>query len=317
MRRYIMRRLLALPIIVAVISTVTFMVLRSPWTGDPAILMAGQNAPPGEIERLRHSMGLDQPILVQFLDWVGNFLRGDFGKTFRGGQPVWPEVWKRFPITAEIVVLAVAWGALLGVAFGVITAVRHDSWVDYALRLFAVFGQSVPSFFLLVLLIVLPSLWFNYSPPVGGARSLLTDPAQNLRLLLPPSLLLGLTSAAGLMRLVRSTMLDVLGQDYVRTARSKGLNEQVVVLQHALRNALVPIVTVIGAEIAGLFFGALILEQIFSVNGLGQFFYNSVLSSDFPVVQFLVVYTAVIVVLINLAVDLSYALIDPRIKYSR
>lgn len=315
MQRYLLRRLIAVPLIVVVVATLTFVVLRSPWTGDPAVIMAGQGAPPSQIAALRHSMGLDKPLPLQYAQWVGGLLHGNFGKTFRGQQPVWREVWRRFPITAEIVVLAAGSGSLLGVLLGVVTAVRRNSWLDYLVRFFAVLGQSIPSFFLLILLIVLPSIWFNYAPPVGGARSLLHDPSENLQLLLPPALLLGLAHAAGMMRIVRSTMLDALGQDYIRTARAKGLRGRTVVLRHAFRNVLTPVLTITGGRVAELFFGALIVELIFSVDGLGQFFYAAVLARDFPVVQFLVVYTAIIVMLINLAVDLSYALVDPRVRY--
>jgi peptide/nickel transport system permease protein len=166
------------------------------------------------------------------------------------------------------------------------------------------------------MLIVLPSLWWNYSPPAGAGTGLLQHPWTNLRLFVPPALLLSVAHTAGMLRLTRSTLLDVLRQDFVRTAEAKGLRERVVVLRHGLRNALIPIVTVFGGRVAELFFGALILEQIFSINGLGQFFFQSVLARDFPVVQFLVVYTALIVVLINLAVDLSYAVIDPRVRFN-
>jgi peptide/nickel transport system permease protein len=166
----------------------------------------------------------------------------------------------------------------------------------------------------LILLIVLPSIWWNYSPPVGGHISFFEDPKENLRLYIPPTLLLGVGGAAGMMRLTRSTLAEVFRQDYMRTARAKGLASREVVMRHGLRNALIPIVTLTGAHITTLFFGSLILEQIFSLNGLGQFFLISVSTLDYPVVQFLVIYTALIVVTMNLIIDLSYALIDPRVK---
>jgi peptide/nickel transport system permease protein len=210
----------------------------------------------------------------------------------------------------------VTFSTVFGVTFGVITAVKQNSIVDYVFRIFAVFGQSIPEFFLLILLIVLPSLWWNYSPPVGGHVSIFKDPWTNLRLYVPPTLLLGVGGAALMMRLTRSTLLEVFRQDYMRTARAKGLAGRSVVLSHGLRNALIPIITLIGGHITALFFGSLILEQIFSINGLGQFFLVSAITSDFPVVQFLVFYTAIVVVSMNLLIDLSYALIDPRVKYS-
>jgi peptide/nickel transport system permease protein len=219
-------------------------------------------------------------------------------------------------VNLEILVLSVFFSTLFGVAFGVITAVKQNSPVDYGFRVFAVFGQSIPDFFLLILLIVLPSIWWNYSPPVGGHVSFFDNPWENLRLYVPPTLLLGVGGAAAMMRLTRSTLLEVFRQDYMRTARAKGLAGRAVVLDHGLRNSLIPIITLIGGQVTALFFGSLILEQIFSINGLGQFFLVSSITADFPVIQFLVLYTALIVMLMNLAVDLSYALIDPRVKYT-
>ncbi len=316
MRRYIVRRLLALPVIIISVSLITFFVLRAPWVGDPAVILAGQNAPPDQIVAVRKQLGLDKPLVIQFGDWVVHLARGDFGKTFRGRQPVWPEVKRRMPITFEVVSLSLVFGTFFGVLYGIISAVKYNTPIDYLLRGFAVFGQSIPGFFLLVLLIVLPSLWWNYAPPSGAGNGLFQHPLENLRLLIPPTLMLAVAHSAGTLRLTRSTLLDVLRQDYIRTATSKGLRRRVIILRHALRNSLIPIVTVVGIGIAELFFGTLVLEQIFSINGLGQFFYASVLARDFPVVQFLVVYTAAIVVVINLVIDLSYTVLDPRVRYS-
>jgi peptide/nickel transport system permease protein len=203
----------------------------------------------------------------------------------------------------------------MGVTFGVLSAVKQNTPVDYGFRIFAVMGQAVPDFFLLVLLIVLPSLWWNYSPPVGGHVSIFEDPWTNLRLYVPPAFVVALSSSAVLMRVTRSSMLEVLRQDYVRTARAKGLTEGVVILSHSLRNALVPIVTIIGSYLVALFFGSVIIELVFSINGVGQFLLTSALAYDFPVLQFLVLYTALIIMVINLAIDLSYAFLDPRVKY--
>jgi peptide/nickel transport system permease protein len=187
--------------------------------------------------------------------------------------------------------------------------------VDYSVRLFAVIGQSIPEFFLLILLIIIPSILFNYAPPVGGFVSPLKDPVHNLRLFGPPSLVLGLAGSAGIMRLTRATMLEVLRSDYVRTARAKGLRGRSVIINHAFRNTVAPLVTVIGIAFTTIFGGSVIAEQVLSIDGLGRFLFLSVLSRDFPVVQFLVLYTATVVILVNLIVDLSYAWIDPRIRY--
>ncbi|MEX2081491.1 MAG: ABC transporter permease [Dehalococcoidia bacterium] len=316
MRQYALRRLAYLPIIAVAVSMLTFGVLRSPWSQDPVIVMAGMDATPEQQQAIREELGLDDPIPVQFLSWIGNLARGDLGETFRGRQPVSEQVRVRIPATAEILFLSVFFSAVFGIGWGVIAAVRQNSGADYTVRTFAVFGQSIPDFFLLVLLVVLPSIWWNYSSPVGRQPGFFEDPLQNLRLYVPPTLLLAVGGSSAMVRVTRSTLLEVLRQDYMRTARAKGLATPAVIWQHAFRNALIPIVTLLGGQIVVFFFGALILEQVFSINGLGQFFYTSVLFGDFPVVQFLVLYTALIVVTINLIVDLSYALIDPRVKYT-
>jgi peptide/nickel transport system permease protein len=242
-------------------------------------------------------------------------VRGDLGETFRGNQSVWREIKRRLPVTFEIMILALLVSTTLGVSAGVMSAIKQNTILDFLARFSAVFGQSVPEFFLLVLLIVLPSIWWNYSPPVGGHVSVFEDPWNNLRLYVPPAILLGFGHAAGMMRLTRSTMLEVFRQDYVRTARAKGLKEKNVIVGHSLRNALIPLVTLFGAQVGGLFFGSLIFEQIFSIQGIGQFFFQSISAADMPVLQTLSVYTAVVVISVNLIVDLSYPLIDPRVKY--
>jgi len=316
MRQYALRRLMYLPLIIAVVSCLTFFTLRLPISRDPVAYHSSQSTTVEQQDEIRRQFGLDRPVMEQFVTWIGQVLRGDLGTTFRGNQPVWPEVQRRLPITFEILGLALTFSTVIGVSFGVLSAVKQNTLVDYAARVFAVFGQSIPEFFLLILLIVLPSIWWNYSPPVGGHVSFFEDPWENLRLYVPPAVVLGLGGAAAMMRLTRSTMLEVLRQDYIRTARAKGLSGQRVVLQHALRNSLIPIVTLLGSQVTILFFGSVIFELIFSINGIGQFFFVSVTTLDFPVIQFLVLYSAVVVVLLHLLVDLSYAFIDPRVRYS-
>jgi peptide/nickel transport system permease protein len=316
MRRYALRRIAYLPVIAFVVSAITFFTLRLPWSGDPVTYLSTQSTTVEQQAAMREDLGLDKPILEQYVSWLGDIARGDMGTTFRGKQPVWEQIKQRLPVSFEIVFLSVVFSTLFGVTFGIIAAVKQDTVVDYFFRVLAVFGQSIPEFFLLILLIVLPSIWWNYSPPVGGHISFFQDPWENIRLYVPPTLLLGVGGAAGMMRLTRSTLLEVFRQDYMRTARAKGLGGRPVVLTHAMRNALIPIVTLTGAHITALFFGALIFEQIFSINGIGQFLFTSVQARDFPVVQFLVLYTALVVITINLLVDLSYAFIDPRVKYT-
>ena len=315
MRQYALRRLSYLPLIIIVVSMITFFTLRLPWATDPVIALSTQNTTLDQEQAIREDLGLDKPVYQQFVTWLGDMLTGDLGKTFRSKQPVWPEIQRRLPVNIEILVLSVLFTQIIGISLGVLSAVKQNSAPDYGARFFAVFGQSIPGFFLLIMLIVIPSLWWNYSPPVGGHVSIFKEPWTNLRLYVPPTLLLSIGGAAGLLRVTRLTLLEVYRQDYMRTARAKGLGSRDV-LYHAMRNSMIPIVTILGGEITALFFGSLILEQIFSLNGLGQFLFVSAATSDFPVVQFLVLYTAIIVMSMNLLIDLSYALFDPRIKYS-
>ena len=315
MWRYALRRLAFLPIIILAVSIITFVLLRVLPQQDPAILMAGQNATPEQIEEIHQTLGLDKPIVTQYFDWMANVAQGDLGTTYFGRRDILDEVIRRFPASAELVLLSLTISLVVGVSFGVISAVVRNSPLDYVVRLFAVFGQSVPDFFLLILLIVLPSIFWNYAPPIGGYVAPWDDFWRNVRIYVPPSIVLGIGGAAGIMRLQRTMMLEVLQADYVRTARAKGLAAFTVIMGHAFRNTLAPLVTVIGTSFTLVFAGTVIAERVMSIDGLGVFFLESVIRRDFPVVQFLVLYTATVVVLVNLIVDLSYAYIDPRVRY--
>lgn len=315
MWRYALRRLAFLPLIIVFVSIITFVLLRVLPQQDPAILMAGQNATPEQIAQIHKDLGLDEPIVVQYFDWSGDVLTGDLGSTYYGKRDILDEVVRRFPASAELILLSLSVSVVAGVLFGVVSAALRNSGIDYSVRLLAVFGQSVPEFFLLILLIIVPSILWNYAPPSGGYVSPMDSVWENIRMFGPPSLVLGLGGAAGIMRLQRTTMLEVLRSDYVRTARAKGLANHRVVMVHAFRNTLTPLVTVVGASFTAIFAGSAIAERIMSLDGLGVFFINSVVQRDFPVVQFLVLYTATVVVLANLVVDLSYAYLDPRVRY--
>jgi len=313
--RYTLRRLAFLPLLLVLVSLITFILLRVLPQQDPAILMAGQNATPEQVAAIHAELGLDRPITTQYFDWMGNVLRGDLGKTYYSRRDILSEVKRRFPASAEIVLLSLTISVAVGVTFGVISATMRNTGIDYGVRLLAVFGQSNPEFFLLVLLILIPSILWRYAPPVGGFVSPVDDFWRNVRMFGPPSLVLGIGGSAGIMRLQRTTMLEVLRSDYVRTARAKGLTARSVVMTHAFRNTLAPLVTVVGAAFTTVFAGSVIAERIMSLDGLGVFFLQSVLQRDFPVVQFLVLYFATVIILANLIVDLSYAFIDPRVKY--
>lgn len=316
MRRYALRRLSFLPIILLAVSLITFMVLRVLPSQDPADVVGGANATEEQKQAYRTQLGLNEPLYRQYTDWLGNALRGDFGKTFTSQKSVRDEFVRRFPASFELVLMAIMFSAVFGISFGILSAMYRNSMLDYAVRIFAVFGTSIPEFFLLTLLIIVPSYFWNYSMPLGGYVPIYEDPYTNLRLFLPAALILGIGGSAGLMRLTRTTMLEVLRSDYVRTAHAKGLRQRTVVLTHALRNAGTPILTALGSAFILVFSGSVIAEQILSIQGNGLFFFTSTLSRDLPVIQFLAVYTAAVVVIVNLIVDLSYAVVDPRVKYS-
>ena len=332
MLRYTMRRLLWLPIILFGISLIAFVVLRALPNQDPAAAIAGQGATEEQLERIRRDLGLERPVFPfkpqgdapfikfyansQYSEWLTDLLRGDFGEEFGSQKPIREEFMRRFPASFEIVFLSFVIGSVFGIGFGIISAVYRNGSLDYGVRLFAVLGASIPEFFLLTLLIIIPAYLWRYSQPVGGYVAIYDDPLRNLRLFLPPALIIGISGSVGLMRLTRTTMLEVVRSDYVRTAHAKGLRHHQVVLVHALRNSATPIVTALGTGFVGIFGGSIIAEQVLSIQGLGQWFFVAALSRNLPVVQFLVVYTAAVVVLVNLVVDLSYAWVDPRVRYS-
>ncbi|MEX0787115.1 MAG: ABC transporter permease [Dehalococcoidia bacterium] len=314
MWRFALRRLAFIPIIAIAISALTFFMLRV-LPGDTATILCGQQCTPERRDEISAVLGLDRPMIVQYFDWMRDVFTGDLGTTYYGGQDVLDEVTRRLPISFEIMFLTLFFGGTIGVTFGILSAVMRNTPLDYIVRVLAVFGQSIPDFFLLVLLIVIPSIIWNYAAPVGGYVSVFDDPWTNIRMFVPPTLILSIGGAAGLMRLVRSTMLEVLRSDYVRTATAKGLHPQAVVIRHAFRNTLAPIITVLTFTLATAFSGSVILERVMSIDGLGNFFFQSVIARDLPVVQFTVLYTALIVVILNLLQDLSYAYIDPRVRF--
>jgi peptide/nickel transport system permease protein len=315
MLRYTVRRLLWLPIILFGVSVIVFTMLRVAPGQNPAETIAGQGATPDQIRQLERQFQLDKPIARQYLNWVGDLVRGDFGDEFYSQKPIRDEFIRRFPPSFQIIFMSLAIGAVVGISFGIISAIYRNRWPDYVVRFGAVASSSVPEFFLLTLLVVIPAYLWSYSAPVGGYTPIYEDPWTNLRLMLPPAIIVGVSGSAGLMRLTRTTMLEVLRSDYVRTARAKGLRGHTVVLSHALRNAGTPIITALGTAFLAVFGGSIIVERVLSIDGLGFWFFNAAGSRDLTVIQFLAVYTAFLVVIVNLVVDLSYAFIDPRVRY--
>jgi len=300
------RLLLAIPTVFAVSAAVFLMLHLIP--GDPASIYLGDNlATPERLERIRHEMGLDRPIHVQYLDFVGRALQGDLGRSLQNGRPVALELSERLPRTAELAAAAFIVSLLFGVSLGILSALRHNTWVDTLSMFVALVGVSMPIFWLGLLAILVFSIQLSWFPVTGQ---------QGLVSLVLPATVLGIVSSATLARLVRSSMLEVLRHEYVTTARAKGLKERVVVRRHALKNALIPVVTVLGLEVGSLLSGAVITETVFARPGIGKLIVDSIQSKDFTVVQGGVLFVAVVYVVVNLAVDVSYAFLDPRIRVS-
>jgi peptide/nickel transport system permease protein len=317
MQQYIIRRILLAMVTIFIVAIVTFFLLRlTPGDAIMAKVAAGGVFSPDRLAQLRRQIGLDEPATVQFLRWFSGILHGDFGRSFLSERPTLGEFAKGAPISLELGVIALLSGLLIGIPIGVLSALKQDTIPDYVSRSIAIIGISVPSFWLGILLIVYPSIWFRWEWPRGNP-SPLHDPATNLKAYLVPGLILGFASSANLMRFLRTTMLEVMRQDFVRTARAKGLNRRVVVLRHAMRNSLLPVITLIGAQLGYLLGGSVIIEQLFSLPGVGFRTYLAVQQRDYPQLQTNLLILAIVIILANLLTDLSYAWIDPRISYGR
>jgi peptide/nickel transport system permease protein len=314
MRQYVVRRLvLAVPTLVLV-SVIVFSVLRL-MPGDVALRMVEGHAYAPTVEALRQELGLDRPAWSQYLDWVtGILLRGDFGTSYWTRQPIWDEFVRRFPVTLELAALTIAVSVIIGVLVGIVSAVRQDTLADHVGRVLAIFALSVPYFGLAVLVVVLPSIYFKWTP-VWTYVPFATDPLANLKIMIVPALVFGVTRAGPIMRIMRSALLDVLRQDYIRTAWSKGLPERAVIVRHALRNAMIPVITLVGLQAPLYIGGSVIIEAIFRLPGVGLFFFEALTRLDYPVVQSVNLIVAALVVGLNLAIDLTYACLDPRIRF--
>ena len=317
MRNYIIRRLLLLIPIMLGVSFLTFTAFRI-IPGDAAILRCGFGCTPEVVEALRHDLGLDQPWYEQYGDWVWGIVQGDFGESItESGLPVTTELGRRLPITGEILIMSVILSVILGIPPGILSAIRPGTPLDFIARLGSVLGLSVPNFWLGTLVITFGLVWFGWSPPQFGSGYVpfFDDPWVNLQQFFFPSLVLATGIAAGIMRLTRSSMLEVLRNDYIRTAWSKGLRERTVVVRHALKNALIPVVTVLGLSIGGLIGGAVLVETVFALNGVGFWVVSSVIRRDIFVVMSLTLIFALTYVVANLIVDIAYGWLDPRIRY--
>jgi len=312
-RNYVLRRLLvALPSLL-IASLIVFTLPRL-IPGDVVQLMLDEKAYGKDLEDLRAKLGLNRPIPVQYVEWLGSVARGNLGESLWTRQPVVSELARRLPVSATLGAMALAVAIAIGIPVGVIAAVRQDGVLDFFARSAAVFGLSVPSFVLAIVLTLLPAIWWGWTPRAQFVTFTSAPGAYLLQFVLP-AIILGVASAAGIMRLTRGMLLEVLRHDYVRTAWAKGLRERVVVLKHALKNAVIPVITVLGLQVAAVAGGTVVIESIFGIPGMGQFLVDAIIQRDYPVIQGINLVIVVIIVASNLAVDLTYALLDPRIRY--
>ncbi len=306
------KRLLILIATLLLVSGVIFLVLQV-IPGDPAQIILGIQATPENLEELRHKLGLDLPLAVQYWNWISALLRGDFGRSITYDIPIRNLIGSRLAVTFPLAILSILFAVAISLPLGIYAALRRNRPGDYGVMIFSQIGLAVPAFWAGILLILLFAVhlhWFS----AGGFKSWAESPAGALKSLLLPALSLGLIRAAVLARLTRSCMLEALGEDYVRTARSKGLAERVVVYKHALRNALIPVVTIVGLQMGELLAGAIVIENVFNLPGLGRLIFLAIGQRDLPVVQGVGVLIAFFIVIVNFAVDLIYGLVDPRIR---
>jgi len=304
--QYIIRRLLIMIPVLLGVSLIIFTMVRV-IPGDPAIIMACPHANKEQVDQIRASLGMDRHPVVQYFSFLGDLLQGDLGRSTRTGLPVTREIMARFPNTVVLALTAIILASLVGVLTGIIAGVKQNSIFDHISMMIALFGLSMPVFWLGLMLMLLFSIQLGWLPSVG---------AESWKHLILPAITLGANSTAIIARMTRSSMLEVIRLDYVRTARAKGLTEKMVIWRHALKNALIPVVTVIGLQTGTLLGGAVLTEIVFAWPGIGRLLVEAILSRDYPVVQGVVLLVATLFIMINLIVDLLYSYLDPRIRYT-
>ncbi|MGM0571019.1 ABC transporter permease [Marinobacter sp.] len=317
MGTYLLRRLLALIPTLIVASIIVFGVVRL-IPGDVLDLMLTENdyASTGHDTRaeLEQALGLDKPIYMQYLSWAGNALQGDLGDSLWRNTPVTREIGDRMPVTLQLGIFSLIIALTIAIPIGIYSAVRQETLGDNVGRTFSIVALAIPNFWLGTMVVILPSMWWGWSPP-NDIVPFFEDPIENLKVLLLPSLVLGASLSAVVMRMTRTMMLEVLRQDYIRTAWAKGLPERTVVIRHAVKNALIPVITLIGILVPILFGGTVIIEQIFRLPGLGELLLQSVNTRDYPIITGIFLITGVVVMLVNLLVDMCYGLLDPKVRY--
>jgi peptide/nickel transport system permease protein len=318
MLTYIIRRLLQAILIIFLVSLIVFFTMRL-LPGDPILMIVTSSSfreyTEQQITKLRHEYGLDKPLIVQYLDFAGGILRGDFGVSIYSHRPVAPEIVKRALISVHIGILSWIIGHIIGIPMGIIAAMRRGTWLDSLVVSLSNIGITVPSFWLGMMLVYLFGLRFGWLPTMGYT-SPFDDFWQNMRQIIMPVACLTLSPISGSSRQTRSSLLEVMHQDYIRTAWSKGLRERVIVVKHALRNALIPVVTLAGVHLSIIIGGEVIIEMVFNIPGMGRLLVTSITNQDYPYVECIVLLIAASIVLINLLVDLSYGWLDPRVRYN-
>jgi len=317
MTDYIIRRLLLMIPTLFLVSVIIFTILRI-IPGDVASLIATRGgegiATQEEIQNIREKLGLGDPLYVQYAKFMGGLLKMDVGNSLWSGRPVIEELLTRLPLTIELALLSILVSVSIAIPIGVLSAIRQDTWVDYLFRVISITGLAVPNFWLGVLIILFLSVWFHWIPPLGYS-DFFVDPWKNVQQMIWPAIALGYRLSAIVGRMTRSTMLEVLREDYIRTAWAKGLRERVVIFRHALKNALLPVITIAGLQLGALLGGTVIAETIFTLPGVGRFLIDSINHRDYPVVQTIVMWLAVVFSTLNLAVDVAYGWLNPRIRY--
>lgn len=295
------------------VSIIIFALVRLLPGDAVAMLLQDYNYAKSE-EEMRARLGLDRPVYVQYADWVGGVARGNLGTSLRTSAPVGEEIASRLPVTIQLGLMAMTFGLLIAIPIGVLSAIRQDRWSDYVARSVAIGLLAIPSFWIGTLVITLPSVWWGWTPPLRYTR-LLDDPIRNLNHVFLPALILGLALSGTLMRLTRAQMLEVLRQDFVRTATAKGLAERAMVFRHALKNAFIPVLTLLGLQVSILVSGTVVIESVFVLPGMGRYLLEAVQYRDYPVIQGLNLVFATVIVMSNLLVDLAYGWLDPRVRY--
>ena len=314
MQRYIIRRVLLVIPTLLLVSVIVFSVIRL-IPGDVVLVMTQDYALATDVEDMRERLGLNQPIHVQYFEWIKGFPSGEFGRSLYTGNSALSQIKQRFPVTLELAAFSLLISAVIGISLGVYSAVRQGTWLDYAGRSAAIFFLSAPNFWIASLVLVLPAYYIGWAPRLTWIP-FTEDPLGNLRQVLLPAAILGAASAASLMRLTRAMMLEEMRQDYIRTAFAKGLREKTVIYRHALKNTMMPVLTLFGLRIPTALGGAVIIEVIFGFPGLGRWITDSIIDRDYPLLQAAVMFLAIIVLLTNLVIDILYAWLNPRIRYS-